>query len=53
MLGWVALAGVVLLAAAFAYAMLRNRDRTRREAARTEAATNAQYREDRPGDPPA
>ena len=43
MLGWVAFFGVVLLAAAFAYGLMRNRSRSRREKARTEAATNAQY----------
>lgn len=45
-MGVVAFIGLVCLAAVFAYGFIRNRARTRREKQLTEAATNAEYRED-------
>jgi hypothetical protein len=44
---WIWIAGVVLLGLALAYGIFRNRTRTSRERAVTEAATKERYRQER------
>ena len=54
MLGWVALIGVVVLAAAFIWGVVQQRRRTEASNAARDAATHDLYREEapRPGESP-